>query len=338
MNNIIDLNVSDSQSNNNTSNNNLSIQNRKFAKTCVEKKRRDRINKCLDQLKEIMSQADDKARYQKMEKAEILEMAVAYMRNQHVIEKTKEETYHQTDPNHQPNQQQSSQKNLQYYSLAYRQCLNEFQSFLANFPGVQEDFKANLMAHMSQRYMDIFAYAQSANQSQTNINIKHEVNESYEQNCLKSKTKAAKLRNSPYFSSSLAMKTKKRSKTDFANDSTEVSSSSSSSSSSSTSSEYNRGSSSSLDQFNNNNTTATTMDLRSPESPCGSDSSSILNESINASIGSSSSACSSPTNSNSRQQHLLMMNEQTQAALAALNFANLSHFYQDCLMKVWRPW
>jgi hypothetical protein len=59
----------------------IALQNRKFAKTCVEKKRRDRINKCLDELKDLMAQSDDKARYQKMEKAEILEMAVAYMRN-----------------------------------------------------------------------------------------------------------------------------------------------------------------------------------------------------------------------------------------------------------------
>ncbi|CAF3347110.1 unnamed protein product [Rotaria socialis] len=54
---------------------------RKFAKTCVEKKRRDRINKSLDELKDLMALTDERARYQKLEKAEILEMTVNYIRN-----------------------------------------------------------------------------------------------------------------------------------------------------------------------------------------------------------------------------------------------------------------
>ncbi|CAF1022778.1 unnamed protein product [Brachionus calyciflorus] len=114
----------------------IAIQNRKLAKTCVEKKRRDRINRCLDELKEIMSQSDDKARYQKMEKAEILEMAVSYMRNLN------------------RNTQQDSNYEY-YYTMAYQQCLNEFQNYLNVLPGVRDDFKHRIMNHMSQRYMEI---------------------------------------------------------------------------------------------------------------------------------------------------------------------------------------
>ena len=122
----------------------IATQNRKLAKTCVEKKRRDRINRCLDELKEIMSQSDDKARYQKMEKAEILEMAVSYMRN--VTTK--------------PNQNQDI--NYQsYYAMAYQQCLSEFQNYLNVVPGVRDDFKSRIMNHMSQRYLEIASSKQN---------------------------------------------------------------------------------------------------------------------------------------------------------------------------------
>lgn len=110
----------------------LAIQNRKFAKTCVEKKRRDRINKCLDELKEIMSQADDKARYQKMEKAEILEMAVNYMRICMSGGKLSGAPPHP-----------------EVYALAYNQLLSELAHCLAVMPGVRDDFKAHVLAQLS---------------------------------------------------------------------------------------------------------------------------------------------------------------------------------------------
>lgn len=109
----------------------LAIANRKFAKTCVEKKRRDRINKCLDELKEIMSQTDDKARYQKMEKAEILEMAVNYMR----MSMSGGGKFSQTPSN-------------DVYSLAYNQLLADFTHSLATMPGLRDDFKAQILNQM----------------------------------------------------------------------------------------------------------------------------------------------------------------------------------------------
>lgn len=108
----------------------VAIQNRKFAKTCVEKKRRDRINKCLDELKEIMSQTDDKARYQKMEKAEILEMAVNYMRMS------------------MSNGGKISQPTPDIYALAYNQLLTDFSHSLAMMPGMRDDFKAQLLGNL----------------------------------------------------------------------------------------------------------------------------------------------------------------------------------------------
>lgn len=111
----------------------LAIANRKFAKTCVEKKRRDRINKCLDELKEIMSQTDDKARYQKMEKAEILEMAVNYMR----MSMSAGGKLNAVPPSN------------DVYAIAYNQLLADFTHSLACMPGLRDDFKAQVLSQMS---------------------------------------------------------------------------------------------------------------------------------------------------------------------------------------------
>ncbi len=131
-------------------NSDAATMSRKFAKTCVEKKRRDRINRCLDELKDLMSQADDKAKYQKMEKAEILEMAVTYMKNLLSNNTTSSPTT------------LSSQSDLQNnYTQAYRQCLNEFQSCLQSLPGVQDEFKSGIMSQMSRRYTEMLTASAS---------------------------------------------------------------------------------------------------------------------------------------------------------------------------------
>ncbi|CAF1371990.1 unnamed protein product [Adineta steineri] len=60
----------------------LSKQNsKKSVKTYVEKQRRDRINKSLNELKDLIASTDERVRYQKYEKAEILEMTINYIRN-----------------------------------------------------------------------------------------------------------------------------------------------------------------------------------------------------------------------------------------------------------------
>jgi hypothetical protein len=110
-----------------------------------------------------MSQSDDKARYQKMEKAEILEMAVTYMKNL------------KSDDTSSP-----ASNATQYYSLAYRQCLAEFQTFLGSFPGIKDEFKSNVMSYMSQRYMEMLAYASSS--SQTNPNQRESMSKENEPN------------------------------------------------------------------------------------------------------------------------------------------------------------
>ncbi len=117
----------------------MSMQNRKFAKTCVEKKRRDRINRCLDELKTLMSNADDKARYQKMEKAEILEMAVGFMKNACRQPRQQQQTI--TTDNH----------NDSYLMAAYKQCFADFQHYLTEI-NIDNETKMNMLNKLNQRF------------------------------------------------------------------------------------------------------------------------------------------------------------------------------------------
>ena len=53
---------------------------RKSQKPIMEKKRRARINDCLNQLKALVLETDsDRSRHSKLEKADILEMTVRYL-------------------------------------------------------------------------------------------------------------------------------------------------------------------------------------------------------------------------------------------------------------------
>lgn len=166
-------------------NSDMAVLNRKYAKTCVEKKRRDRINRCLDELKDIMSQSEDKAKYQKMEKAEILEMAVSYMRT---MKSTPSST---TGIN---NSSSSNPVNTtQYYTLAYRQCLGEFQTYLSQVPDMQDSAKAKILSHMSQRYIEMLSAINN-----TNTGINNSTTASPAETTMTHRRKYKRARYSPY--------------------------------------------------------------------------------------------------------------------------------------------
>ena len=355
----------------------IAIQNRKFAKTCVEKKRRDRINKCLDELKDLMSQSDDKARYQKMEKAEILEMAVAYMRNIRLNNPNTSffcmPTENPTNTEHQTSTSTDfSNDSTQYYSLAYRQCLNEFQNVLCLLPNLQEDVKASIMSHMTQRYLDIDT---PNNTTQTLIH-----DESVAPTCGKAKkTKLA--RHSPYNTNKSAntpTKSKLKKQCDENNElrmnQMSIMTSQSEQNNISTSSEssacspylYHQtskfgGSCSSLDSYGNagiqNGNNMMLQPSVSPALSIGSDqnNSSHLSQSSNSSPA--LSACSSPISSTSSSQCSSSLNTAdmkhpfnsannlkafaktaNMMQAAAFNFANFELYQNAGFLKMWRPW
>ncbi|ELT98466.1 hypothetical protein CAPTEDRAFT_225285 [Capitella teleta] len=58
-----------------------SAELRKIRKPIIERRRRERINRCLDQIKSLVLKAlnQDETKYEKMDKADILEMAVRHL-------------------------------------------------------------------------------------------------------------------------------------------------------------------------------------------------------------------------------------------------------------------
>jgi hypothetical protein len=285
----------------------MAIQNRKFAKTCVEKKRRDRINKCLDELKDLMSITDDKAKFQKLEKAEILEMVVDHMRN--IQETGGMATTGAASTSTTPS-------NLGfYYAIAYRQCLNEFQSFLAVFPDVSEEFKARIMGYMTQRYMDIVA---SVNNNKTTT---PQPQQQLKNEAVHVKKEKKQHRYSPYGEENRKPRKSKDLSVSTNNEqqNTSAMSTASSASPSSSSYFYNQtggnygGSCSSLDSFQQNT---------QPQSPSNDSTASDMKSE-------SPSNCSSPDSMMAAKKILL--------AHSDLMFTNFE-LYQNCLMKVWRPW
>lgn len=113
-------------------------QYRKVMKPLLERKRRARINKCLDDLKDLMAtcmqqNGDSSA---KLEKADILEVTVQHLR------KLKEQ------------KQQNGSSNVsgqQSFRSGYIQAANEVSRCLASLPKVDVGFGTKLMTHLGLR-------------------------------------------------------------------------------------------------------------------------------------------------------------------------------------------
>ncbi|KAK6177533.1 hypothetical protein SNE40_015616 [Patella caerulea] len=108
---------------------------RKGRKLLAEKKRRNRINECLKQIKELI--CEDSVSYQtelddnKMEKAEILESAVEF------IKKTKYPC------------QNSPREDQIKYQKGFARCFQEMTSFLGGITEVSDNVKYGLIQHVT---------------------------------------------------------------------------------------------------------------------------------------------------------------------------------------------
>ncbi|ELU08376.1 hypothetical protein CAPTEDRAFT_163301 [Capitella teleta] len=110
---------------------------RKLIKHIVEKKRRGRINQCLDDLKclvldELHRKPDQ---YEKMEKADILEMTVRYLRQR------KQKLGKMTSP---VSGVVESETQAQQFYNGYRSCVAEINSILDRQEALPEDLKTRL--------------------------------------------------------------------------------------------------------------------------------------------------------------------------------------------------
>lgn len=113
-------------------------QYRKVMKPLLERKRRARINKCLDDLKDLMSECfkQEGDNTVKFEKADILEVTVQHLR------KLKAQ------------KQQITQDNLtaqQSFRSGFIQAANEVSRCMATLPNIDVTFGTQLMTHLGLR-------------------------------------------------------------------------------------------------------------------------------------------------------------------------------------------
>ncbi|XP_053729389.1 hairy-related 8.2 isoform X1 [Synchiropus splendidus] len=107
-------------------------EERKMRKPLIERKRRERINNCLDQLKETVIGAF-RLDQSKLEKADILEMTVKHLQN---IQGQKF-----TDPTHSLEAQQK-------YSTGYIQCIHEVHNMLLTCEWMDKTLGSRLLNHL----------------------------------------------------------------------------------------------------------------------------------------------------------------------------------------------
>ncbi|XP_065051062.1 uncharacterized protein LOC135680795 [Rhopilema esculentum] len=109
---------------------------KKSNKPQMEKKRRERINNSLDELKLLILGAmkKDASYYSKLEKADILEMAVDHVRNLQKQVRTVQ------NPDADP---------MAKYRAGFITCASEVTRMIMGFPGLDESIKFNVMKHLA---------------------------------------------------------------------------------------------------------------------------------------------------------------------------------------------
>merc|ERR1711997_1305530 len=108
-------------------------QYRKVMKPLLERKRRARINKCLDNLKDLMVDAlqSEGESITKLEKADVLELTVKH------LQKLKRQQQLQANP----------ALDMDRYRAGYTACAAEVSRFMASVPGVNVTMGTQLMSH-----------------------------------------------------------------------------------------------------------------------------------------------------------------------------------------------
>ncbi|XP_073407722.1 transcription factor HES-7-like [Dendrobates tinctorius] len=117
-----------------------SLPSRKILKPVVEKQRRDRINRSLDEMRVLLLNltGNQKLRNPKMEKADILELTVIYVQNV-----TRMKT-------HEPQRWVSPAE--KFYLSGFRDCLDRTEDFIQDIsPTAKARFLDELQTHLQHR-------------------------------------------------------------------------------------------------------------------------------------------------------------------------------------------
>ena len=112
-------------------------------KPLLERKRRARINKCLDELKDIMTVAlqAQGENVSKLEKADILELTVRHL---HKLSASNRLLF-----NSPPQPSRNPLEEVHRFQAGYSSCAQEAASFLLTSPGVDVTVSQRLLSHLS---------------------------------------------------------------------------------------------------------------------------------------------------------------------------------------------
>uniref|UniRef100_H2YF02 BHLH domain-containing protein n=1 Tax=Ciona savignyi TaxID=51511 RepID=H2YF02_CIOSA len=141
---------------------------RKTNKPIMEKKRRERINKCLEDLKTIVLTAvSEESRPNKLEKADILEMTVRYLKSLQqgkpidagILSTSCTSDYDDSDDDTKSSLTLSSSYSAEATSKrGYTQCVQEVNSFLSRNDGIPLRFRTQLLGHLADRCNPVEGY------------------------------------------------------------------------------------------------------------------------------------------------------------------------------------
>ncbi|KAJ8957773.1 hypothetical protein NQ314_006485 [Rhamnusium bicolor] len=109
---------------------------RKTHKPIMEKRRRARINHCLNEIKTLILEAlnKDPSRHSKLEKADILEMAVKHLQN---VQRQQLALAMATDPSV-----------LRKFKTGFNECATEIDRYITQIDGVDNSMKQRVSSHL----------------------------------------------------------------------------------------------------------------------------------------------------------------------------------------------
>ncbi|KAK5644996.1 hypothetical protein RI129_006296 [Pyrocoelia pectoralis] len=110
---------------------------RKTHKPIMEKRRRARINHCLNEIKSLILDAmkKDPARHSKLEKADILEMAVKHLQN---VQRQQLALAMASDPSV-----------LRKFKAGFNECAEEVNRYISNLEGMDAGLQQRIASHLS---------------------------------------------------------------------------------------------------------------------------------------------------------------------------------------------
>ncbi|CAF0779305.1 unnamed protein product [Adineta ricciae] len=113
------------------------VTSRKKRRGVIEKRRRDRINHCLMELRRLVPQAISKEGSTKLEKAEILQMTVDHLRSLQHLDQDSNQSY-------------SSWPIFDAHASGFRECVDEISRYLISVEGfdIQHPLRLRLLSHL----------------------------------------------------------------------------------------------------------------------------------------------------------------------------------------------